>query len=246
MALTDRLVSAWNAFLNRDPTEKDIRQYQSGYSYGYRPDRVRFTRGNERSIITSIYTRIAIDCASVKIEHVRVDDNERYLESMDSGLNYCLTTGANIDQTGRAFIQDIIESMLDEGVVAVVPVDTTFDPRFSNSYDIKTMRTGKIVQWYPQAVTVRVYNDRNGQKEDITHPKSSVGIIENPFYAIMNEPNSTMQRLMRKLALLDVTDEQQNSSKLNLIIQLPYVVKTKTRETQAANISADISGFLPM
>lgn len=240
MAFTDRLIGAWNAFLNRDPTSSDVRQYETGYSYGYRPDRIRFTRGNERSIITSVYNRIATDCAAIKIEHVRIDENDRYLESIDSGLNYCLTTDANIDQTGRAFIQDIVESMLDEGVVAIVPTDTTTDPRFSNSFDIRTMRTGKIVQWYPQAVTVRVYNERSGQKEDITMPKSSVGIIENPFYAIMNESNSTMQRLVQKLALLDVTDEQQNSSKMNLIIQLPYVVKTKARETQAENRRKDI------
>ncbi len=240
MALADRLTNAWNAFLNRDPTDKDVRQFQTGYSYGYRPDRIRFTLGNEKSIITSIYTRISVDCASVKIENVKIDDNERYLASVDSGLNYCLTTEANIDQTGRAFIQDAIESMLDEGVVALVPIDTIVDPRFSSAFDIRSIRVGKIVQWYPRAVTVRVYNDRSGQKEDITLPKSMVGIVENPFYAIMNEPNSTMQRLIKKLALMDVTDEQQNSSKLNLIIQLPYVVKTKTRETQAENRRRDI------
>ena len=235
--LGSRLRHAWNAFRNRDPTDqfKDI-----GASYYYRPDRVRLSRGNDRSIVTSIYNRIAIDVASIDIKHCRLDDNERFVSEIDSNLNSCLTLEANIDQTARAFRQDIVMSMFDEGCVAIVPVDTTLDPNKTNSYDILTMRTGKILEWYPQHVKVRVYNEKTGRKEDITVPKSTVGIIENPLYSIINEPNSTMQRLIRKLSLLDITDEQTASGKLDLIIQLPYVIKTEARRQQAENRRKDI------
>lgn len=220
---------AWNAFTNRTPTPSG----DLGDSYYHRPDRVHFTRGNERSIATAVYNRIAMDVASVEIKHVRLDENGRYTSSIDSGLNSCLNLEANIDQTGRAFIQDIVMSMLDEGCVAVVPVDTSIDPRVSSSYDILSMRTAKIVQWYPQHVKVRLYDERSGQKKEITLPKSTVAIIENPLYAVINEPNSTMQRLIRKLSLLDVTDEQTASGKLDLIIQLPYIIKTQARRDEA-------------
>lgn len=235
--LGSRLRHAWNAFRNRDPTDqfKDV-----GEGYYYRPDRVRLSRGNERSIVTSIYNRIAIDVASIDIKHCRLDDNERFVSEIDSNLNSCLTLEANIDQTARAFRQDIVMSMFDEGCVAIVPVDTTLDPNKTNSYDILTMRTGKILEWYPQHVKVRVYNEKTGKKEDITLPKSTVGIIENPLYSIINEPNSTMQRLIRKLSLLDITDEQTASGKLDLIIQLPYVIKTEARRQQAENRRKDI------
>lgn len=235
--LGSRLRHAWNAFRNRDPTEqfRDV-----GPGYYYRPDRVRLTRGNERSIVTSIYNRIAIDVASVDIKHCRLDDNGRFVSEIDSGLNSCLKLEANLDQTARAFKQDIVMSMFDEGCVAIVPVDTTLDPNKTNSYDILSMRTGKILEWYPQHVKVRVYNEKTGKKEDITVPKSTVGIIENPLYAIINEPNSTMQRLIRKLSLLDITDEQTASGKLDLIIQLPYVIKTEARRQQAENRRKDI------
>lgn len=235
--LGSRLRHAWNAFRNRDPTEqfKDI-----GSGYYYRPDRVRLTRGNERSIVTSIYNRIAIDVASIDIKHCRLDDNGRFVSVIDSDLNSCLTLEANLDQTARAFRQDVVMSMFDEGCVAIVPVDTTLDPNKTNSYDILTMRTGKILEWYPQHVKVSVYNEKIGKKEDITVPKSSVGIVENPLYSIINEPNSTMQRLIRKLSLLDITDEQTASGKLDLIIQLPYVIKTEARRQQAENRRKDI------
>ena len=226
-----RLKHAWNAFFNnKDPTPK----YQDlGASYYYRPDRQRFTGGNERTIVTSVYNRIALDAAAVEIKHVRLDKNERYLETIDSGINRCLNEEANIDQTGRAFIQDVVMSMLDEGCVAIVPVDTTFNPNITNSYDIQSMRVGKILQWYPNHIQVRVYNEKTGNKEDIIVPKNMVGIIENPLYAVINEPNSTMQRLIRKLSLLDAVDEQSGSGKLDLIIQLPYTIKTEARRQQA-------------
>ena len=226
-----RLKHAWNAFFNnKDPTPK----YQDlGASYYYRPDRQRFTGGNERTIVTSVYNRIALDAAAVEIKHVRLDKNERYLETIDSGINRCLNEEANIDQTGRAFIQDVVMSMLDEGCVAIVPVDTTFNPNITNSYDVQSMRVGKILQWYPNHIQVRVYNEKTGNKEDIIVPKSMVGIIENPLYAVINEPNSTMQRLIRKLSLLDAVDEQSGSGKLDLIIQLPYTIKTEARRQQA-------------
>lgn len=232
-----RLKHAWNAFTNKDPTGYPG---DSGASYYYRPDRPRFTRGNERSIVTSVYNRIALDVASININHVRLDENDRFTSIIKSGLNNCLTLDANIDQTGRGFIQDVVMSMLDEGSVAIVPVDTTFDPKVTGSYDINSMRTGKILEWKPKDVKVRLYNDRTGQKEEIWLPKSMVGIIENPLYAVMNEPNSTMQRLIRKLNLLDVVDEQSGSGKLDLIIQLPYVIKTEARRAQAENRRQDI------
>lgn len=220
---------AWNAFTNRDPTYPRT----LGESYYHRPDRVQFTRGNERSIATAVYNRIAMDVAAVGIRHVKLDENMRYSSDIDSGLNKCLNLEANIDQTGRAFIQDVVMSMLDEGCVAIVPVDTSMDPTVSGSYSIDSMRTGKIVQWYPQHVKVRLYNDRTGKKQEVTLPKSTVAIIENPLYAVINEPNSTMQRLIRKLSLLDVTDEQTASGKLDLIIQLPYVIKTQSKRDEA-------------
>ena len=237
MTLGSRLRHAWNTFLSRDPLSY---RYSFGPSYSYRPDRPIFSRGNERSIVTSVYNRIALDVSSMTIQHVRLDENDRFKEVIVSGLNNCLNLEANIDQTGRAFVQDIVMSMLDEGCVAIVPVDTTFNPKETGSFDISTMRTGKILEWYPQHVKVRVYNDRKGEKEDILVPKSTVAIVENPFYSVMNEPNSTMQRLIRKLNLLDAIDEQSGSGKLNLIIQLPYVIKTAARRQQAEERRKDI------
>lgn len=234
--LSTRLAHAWNAFTSRDPTQYII----TGPGYSSRPDRPRLSRGNEKSIATSIFNRIALDVSSVSIKHCRLDKNGRYVEDIDSGLNNCLTLEANKDQTGRAFIQDAVLSMLDEGCVALVPVETTIDPKNSNSYQIDSMRTGKITEWYPDMVRVRLYNDRTGEKEEILLPKSQVAIIENPLYAVVNEYNSTMQRLIRKLSLLDVTDEQTASGKLDLIIQLPYVIKTETRREQAERRRKDI------
>lgn len=230
MGISDRLQHAWNAFMNRDPTYN----YQDlGNSYSIRPDRPRFTRGNERSIVTSVYNRIALDVSAISIQHVRLDDNGRFKEQMNTSLNSCLTLSANTDQTGRAFIQDAVMSMLDEGCVAIVPIDTTTDPNISDSYDILTMRTAKILDWYPNHVRIRVYNEKIGRQEETIVPKKMVAIVENPLYAVINEPNSTMQRLVRKLGLLDVTDEQTASGKLDLIIQLPYVIKTEARRQQA-------------
>ena len=239
LTFTSRLKQAWNAFLNnKDPTLPEYRDI--GSSYSTRPDRPRLTPGNERSIITSVYNRIAMDVASVKIRHIRQDEEERYIEMLDSGLNNCLSLEANVDQTGRAFIQDIVMSMLDEGVVAIVPVDTSVDPRKNNSFDIKTMRTGKIIDWYPQHVKVRLYNDRTGKKEELIFSKTAVAIIENPLYAVMNEKNSTMQRLIRKLNLLDVIDEQSGSGKLDLIVSLPYAIKNEARRQEAEKRRKDI------
>lgn len=230
MGISDRLQHAWNAFMNRDPTYN----YQDlGNSYSIRPDRPRFTRGNERSIVTSVYNRIALDVSAISIQHVRLDDNDRFKEQMNTGLNSCLTLSANTDQTGRAFIQDAVMSMLDEGCVAIVPIDTTTNPNVSDSYDILTMRTAKILDWYPNHIRIRVYNERTGRQEETIVPKKMVAIVENPLYAVINEPNSTMQRLVRKLSLLDVTDEQTASGKLDLIIQLPYIIKTEARRQQA-------------
>lgn len=230
MGISDRLQHAWNAFMNRDPTYN----YQDlGNSYSIRPDRPRFTRGNERSIVTSVYNRIALDVSAISIQHVRLDDNDRFKEQMNTGLNSCLTLSANTDQTGRAFIQDAVMSMLDEGCVAIVPIDTTTNPNISDSYDILTMRTAKILDWYPNHIRIRVYNERTGRQEETIVPKKMVAIVENPLYAVINEPNSTMQRLVRKLGLLDVTDEQTASGKLDLIIQLPYIIKTEARRQQA-------------
>lgn len=240
MPLKDRFRNAWNTFFNRDPTK-----YQDlGMGYSRRPDRVRLTRGNERSIVTAVLNRIAMDAAAIDIRHVQLDDNERYVSTMPSGLNNCLSLSANIDQTGRAFKQDIYMSMMDEGCVAIVPIDKDVDPDDPSSYEILSMRTGKIVEWYPAHVKVNVYNERTGQREDIIVSKSSVAIIENPLYSVMNEPNSTMQRLVRKLNLLDVIDEQSGSGKLDLIIQLPYVVKTDARRKQADQRRKDIEDQL--
>ena len=238
MGIRDRLQHAWNAFVYNDNTYVDP-QNLGGLST-YKPDRVHFSRGVERSIVTSVYNRLALDVSSIAIKHVRLDENGRFKEEVDSGLQNCLNVEANIDQTGRAFLQDVVMSMLDEGCVAIVPVDTTIDPAKSGSYEINTMRTGKILEWYPAHVRVRVYNDKKGIHEEIVLPKSTVAIIENPLYAVINEPNSTMQRLIRKLNLLDVVDEQTSSGKLDLIIQLPYVIKTDARRKQAEERRKDI------
>ena len=229
-AFSDRLKHAWNAFMNRDPP---IEYKDLGYVSSYRPDRMRFTRGNERTIVTAIYNRIAVDCAAVTIEHVRLDENGRFIEQINSGLNNCLTLEANIDQTHRAFIQDVVQSMFDEGCVAIVPVETEVNIKKANSYDILQLRTGKIIEWYPRAVGMMVYNEFTGQKERVIFPKDKVAIVENPLYSIINAPNSTMQRLIRKLALLDVVDEQSSAGKLDMIIQLPYIIKTEQRRQQA-------------
>lgn len=232
-SISSRIKRGWNAFLNRDPTDSVGIRVDIGSSYSYRPDRTRLTRGNERSIVTSIYNRIALDVAAIDLRHTRLDKDGRYLEDMDSGLNNCLSLEANVDQTNRAFIQDVVLSMFDEGVIAVVPVDTTRDPENTEAYDINSVRTGKIVEWYPRHVKVRLYNDRTGRHEELILSKDYVSIIENPLYSVINEPNSTMQRLIRKLNLLDYVDEQSSSGKLDLIIQLPYVIKTEARKKQA-------------
>ena len=236
-----RLKHAYNAFTNRDPTRSFL---SIGPGYGSRPDRPRMSHGNEKSIVTSIVNRIALDVASVEIRHCRLDDDGRYVEEINSGLNKCLKLEANIDQTSRAFIQDLVISAFDEGAVAIVPVDTTLNPEVTDSWDVQSMRAGKILEWYPEKVLIRVYNDRTGEKEDILLPKKQVGIFENPLYAVFNEPNSTMKRLVRKLSLLDVTDERTASGKLDLIIQLPYVVKTQTRREQAENRRKDLEDQL--
>ena len=223
-----RIRKAWNAFMNRD---KIVESY-SGGSY-YRPDRVQLTRGNERSIITAIVNKIALDVSSLDIEHCRLDDEGRFKDVIDSPLNYCLTVEANIDQSHRSFIQDVVMTMLDEGSVAIVPVDTDHNPNISESFDILTMRAGKIVSWYPDTIKVSLYNDKKGFREEIIVPKRKTAIIENPLYAVMNESNSTFQRLVRKLTLLDGIDEQSGSGKLDLIIQLPYTVKSQARRDQA-------------
>lgn len=241
LTIGSRLKHAWTAFMNRDPTA-DYRDTGPGYST--RPDRTRLTRGNERSIVTSIYNRIAIDVAAINVNHCRIDENDRFVENISSSLNTCLNLEANIDQTGRAFMQDVVMSLLDEGCVAIVPVETTIDPAVSSSYDILSMRTGKILEWKPKHIRVRVYNEQSGQREDITVPKKNVAIIENPLYAVMNEPNSTMQRLIRKLNLLDAVDEQSGSGKLDMIIQLPYVIKSEARRKQADKRIKDIEDQL--
>ena len=230
MGIKDRLQHAWNAFANKDPTYGSYGGY-GGYSY--RPDRPRFSRGNERSIVTAVLNKISIDCAAINIEHVRLDDNNRFVEVMNTGLNKCLTLEANLDQTGRAFIQDAVMSLMDEGCIAIVPVETTLNPNISGGFDITNMRVGKVLEWYPDKVSIRVYNEKTGQKQDIVMPKNTVGIVENPLYAVMNESNSTMQRLIRKLNILDAIDEQSGSGKLDLIIQLPYLVRSQQRKQQA-------------
>ncbi len=234
-SISTRFKNAWNAFRNKDPSS-----FNNGMGFSVRPDRARLTRGNEKSITTSIYNRIALDVSSTNIQHVRLDKNGRFRDVIDSKLNSCLTLEANIDQTNRAFIQDVVISMFDEGAVAVVPVDTTIDPKITDSYDIVTMRTGKILEWYPEKVKVRVYNDRSGLKEDLIMLKKNVAIIENPLYAVINERNSTMQRLIRKLNLLDVIDEKSASNKLDLIFQLPYTVRTETKRSQAEKRRGDL------
>ena len=238
MGLVDRLQHGWNAFINnRDPT---IGVHSYGTGYTYRPDRPRLTRGNERSIVTSVFNRIALDASSISIQHVMLDDNGRFLSVIDSALNRCLNLSANLDQTGRAFLQDAVMSMMDEGCVALVPIDTTLDPKNTGSFDIESIRTGKILEWYPSSVKVRVYNEKTARREDLILKKKNVAIVENPLYAVMNEPNSTMQRLIRKLVLLDAIDEQSGSGKLDLIIQLPYTIKTEARRQQAENRRRDI------
>ena len=235
--LGPRLKNAWDAFFNRDPTTY---YRDGGMSYSYRPDRPRLTRGNERSIVTSVYNRIALDVAALTFQHVQLDDNGRFSSVIDSGLNRCLNLSANIDQTGRAFIQDVVVSMLDEGCVAIVPTKTSANPMLTESYEIGCIRTGKILEWRPESIKIRAYNDSNGQKEDIYLPKRVVGIVENPLYAVMNEPNSTLQRLIRKLNLLDAIDEQSGAGKLDLIIQLPFAIKGELKRAQAEARRKDI------
>lgn len=229
-SFTDRLSHAWNAFMNKDPTSIP------GPAYAVSPMqtfRSHYGFGSEKTIVNAIYNRIALDCASIIIEHVNLDDHGRFISVRDSGLNNCLTLEANSDQTSRAFMQDVVQSMFDEGVVCIVPIDTSIDPRVSGSYNIETMRTGKIIEWYPQHVKVNAYNELTGRRENLIMPKNAVAIIENPFYSVMNNPNSTLKRLIRKLNILDVVDEQSGSGKLDLIIQLPYVIKTEARRAQA-------------
>lgn len=237
-SLGSRLKHAWNVFMNRDPTGMSYQVLGGGSSS--RPDRVRLSRGNERSVVTSVYNRIAMDVAAIGVRHVRQDQNGRFLYEMESSLNHCLTVEANLDQTSRAFYQDMVMSMLDEGVVAVVPTVYTSSLREGNFYSISSLRTGKITEWFPNAVRVQLYNEQTGRKEEIIRPKNMVAIIENPLYAIINEPNSTMQRLIRKLNLLDLVDEQSSSGKLDLIIQLPYIIKTDARRDQAEKRRRDI------
>lgn len=243
--LGSRLKHAWNAFLNRDPTGM-VSINNFGRSYSYRPDRIRPSRGSEKSIVISVYNRIALDVASINIRHVQLDDEERFLSVVPSGLNDCLSFEANMDQSGRSFIQDVVMSMMDEGCVAIVPIDTDLDPNITKGYDILSMRVGKIVDWYPQHVKVDVYNDQTGRRQEVILPKKTVAVVENPLYAVMNEPNSTMQRLIRKLSLLDAVDEQSSAGKLDIIIQLPYVIKSEARQKQAeqrrAQIEEQLSG----
>lgn len=241
MGLVNRLQHGWNAFMNRDPTL----DYRPGeVTYSYRPDRVRFSGGNEKTIVTSIYNRIAIDAAAVDIKHVRLDKNDRYIETIESGLNTCFNIEANIDQTGRAFLQDIYASVLDEGCIAIVPIDTTTSPKMPGSYQITSMRTGKILEWRADSVKVRLYDDRDGKKKDIWVLKRNTAIIENPLYAVINEKNSIMQRLIRKLNLLDAIDEQSGSGKLDLIIQLPYTIRTDLKREQAERRRKEVENQL--
>ena len=237
LSVGSRFKNAWNAFRNREPTKvfQDI-----GYGYSYRPDRFRLTRGNERSIVTSVYNRIALDVAAIDIRHVQLDAEGQFCDVVQSGLNNCLSTETNLDQTGRAFIQDAVMSMMDEGCIAIVPVDTDDDPDDTTGYQILSMRVGRIRDWSPKHIRVELYNEETGRKQDIVVPKSTVAIVENPLYAVINEPNSTMQRLIRKLNLLDAVDEQSSSGKLDLIIQLPYVIKTEARRKQAEKRRKDI------
>lgn len=238
MGFINRLKHGWNAFMNKDPTP-----YQTGLgaaSYD-NPSRPRLTMGNERSIITTIYNRISTDIASIDIEHVALDDNKRFIGNVEDGLNYCLTTEANIDQASRAFKQDIVLKLLDEGCVAIVPVDTTMDPVHGNVYDIQSLRTAKIINWYPRSIRVRIYNDHTGEFEELDLPKKMVAIVENPFYAIMNEQNSTAHRLKRKLSILDFIDDRSGSDKLDLIIQLPYTIKSDAKKAQVKERHKEIT-----
>ena len=244
ISLGSRFKSAWNAFFSRDPTETLLTYDEVGSGSYYRPDRTQYSRGNERSIVTAIYNRITTDVAAIDIKHVKLDENDRYISTVDSKLNNCLTLEANKDQTSRAFVQDLTASMLDEGCVAIVPIDTTRDPFKTDSYDIETMRTGSIKEWFPDYIKVEVYNDTIGRKQEIIMPKKDVAIIENPFYSVMNEPNSTLQRLKRKLVLLDIMDERNSSGKLDLIFQLPYTVKTELKRKQADQRRKDIEDQL--
>ena len=237
MGFLENLQHGWNAFLGRDGPYQDYRDY--GEAYYTKPDRVRFTRGNERSIINAVYNRIAMDAATINIRHVRTDEDGRYKEEIKDGLNICLSLSANKDQTGRQFIQDLVMSLLDEGCVAVLPVDTNVNIT-EGSFDIESMRVAKIVQWYPDHVRIKAYNDRTGHEQEVTYPKESVAIIENPFYSVMNEPSSTASRLIRKLNLLDTIDEHNSTGKLDMIIQLPYIIKTPARRQQAENRRKDI------
>lgn len=241
MSLSDRLKHAWNAFTNRDPTEN---YRNTGYSSSYRPDRPRLSRGNEQSIATSVFNRIAMDASAININHVKLDQNGRFLSYVDSGLNNCLTTEANLDQTGRSLIHDIVLSLLDEGCIAVVPVDTNVNPNESNSIDIETLRVGRITQWFPEYVMVDLYNDTLGMNQEIKLAKKTIAIIENPLYSVINEPNSTLQRLIRKLVLLDSVDNQSSSGKLDMIIQLPYIIKTEARRREAEKRKKDIEDQL--
>lgn len=239
MSFGSRLQHAWNAFMNKDPTK-----YDYGASSAIRMDRPRFSRGAEKSIVTSVLNRMSVDVAQTKIVHARIDLNDKYLETIFSDLNNCLQYDANIDQTGRAFMQDVAMSMFDEGVVAIVPIDTTLNPHVTMSFDIQSMRTAKIIEWFPRHVRVRVYNDRTGRFEDKIVEKETTAIIENPFYAVMNEPNSTLRRLIRKLALLDIVDEQSSAGKLDLIIQLPFSIRSEARKQQAEARRKDIEAQL--
>lgn len=244
-SLTQRFRSGWNAFLGRDPTKE--REFTSGEVYGYtsRPDRVKFTLSNQRSVVASVYNRIAVDVSQIEMVHAKLDDQNHYKETIDSSLNDCLTIEANVDQTAKAFIQDIVESMFDEGVVAVVPIDTDDDPTTdSQKWDIFSMRTGRILEWYPLAVKVRVYNERMGIFQDLILPKDMVAIITNPFYATMNEPNSTLQRLIRTINKLDKLNEQNTTNKLNLIISLPYITKSEQRKKEAERRRSDLENQL--
>ena len=239
MTILSRLKHAWNVFTTQDVADRVV-SYDGGVSYGSRPDRVRVRYSNERSIISSIYNRISVDAAGIDVRHVRLDDDRRYREDIDSGLNNCLTLEANIDQGARAFRQDMVYTMLNKGVIAVVPVETSLNPAGSGGFDIRNMRVGEVVSWMPEHVRVSLYNEKTGQREDVTVAKKFVAIAENPLYAVMNEPNSTLQRLIRKLVLLDAVDEQSSSGKLDIIIQLPYVIKSDTRRQQAEQRRKDI------
>lgn len=244
--ITQRIRSGWNAFISRDPTSISIplSEEMSGFGYSSRPDRVRYTKGNQRSIVASIYNRISVDVASIKIEHAKLDKDGRYKERLSSGLNDCINVSANVDQTGRALIQDIVESMFDEGVVAVVPTDTNIDPIKTGSYDILELRTGKIIAWYPKMVKVHAYNENTGKYQDILVPKDEVAIIENPFYSIMNEPNSTLQRLIQAINKLNSANDISTSSKLDLIIQLPYVTRSPQKQEEARRRRKEIEDQL--